>query len=307
MTRWFIPASLRLRRKEPRDPLIAEKYRCLGILGQGAFGIVHLAVDIKTHQRFAMKEISKSRLERQQRYQPRPASNEQKKRRLNPTIDQFRLKEADILRNLPAHTNIIQLIEVIQDPDYSQDSIFLVMELAEKGVVMTLSEPTLYSVQQCRSIFRQLVYAVDHLHQQGIVHGDIKPHNLLLSKDNTVKLVDFGHAIHLCDIDRSFYSMSSPAFTAPEVIKKQAIKLYAATCADVWAMGVTLYCLVYGQLPFQTTNLLDLFEEIQTKDIHYPHTLDSQLLDVFSKLLEKDPTQRVTLKEIKLHPWLQTE
>ncbi|KAI8365442.1 kinase-like domain-containing protein [Choanephora cucurbitarum] len=195
MTHWFIPASLRLRRKEPRDPLIAGRYRCLGVLGQGAYGIVHLAVDNKTHQRFAMKEISKSRLERQQqsdrRYQPRLASNEQKKRRLNPTT-------------------------VLQDPDYSLDSIFLELELAEKGVVMTLSEPTFYFVQQCRSIFRQLVYVVDHLHQQGIVHGDIKPHNLLLSKDNRVKLVDFGHAIYLCDI----YSMSSPAFTAPEVIKK---------------------------------------------------------------------------------------
>lgn len=96
------------------------------------------------------------------------------------------------------------------------------MEYAEKGVVMeiaphSVSEPL--SDSQCRKVFKQLAEAVDHIHKSGVVHRDIKPQNLLLSKDNTVKLIDFGNAIFVPDTI-SYSSTGTPAFMAPELLKK---------------------------------------------------------------------------------------
>ncbi|KAI7897952.1 kinase-like domain-containing protein [Cokeromyces recurvatus] len=301
MVHWFnSPLQFHRRWKETKNEkqyIGNGRYRLLHEIGQGTSSIVHLAIDLKTKQKYAIKEISKSRLARQYQsnlfYQNKKRdsmsyskemivsnTDYSKKRKLNNTIQQqiitkqmtLVVKEATILKQLSKHINIIDFIEMIQDSEY-EDSIFIVTEFVEKGVVMDIiphSSTKPYSEIQCYLIFKQLVAAVDHLHQNQIIHGDIKPQNLILSKDNSLRLIDFGTATFIINKATHYdYKMSgTPAFMAPELLKKtskEGSEPSSPTCIDIWSMGITLYCLVYGHLPFERTHLLDLYFDIQNK------------------------------------------
>ncbi|KAI9480661.1 MAG: kinase-like domain-containing protein [Benjaminiella poitrasii] len=316
---------------------ICGRYKLLYEIGHGASAIVHLAIDMKTKKKYAVKEISKSRLKCQHRlelfHQQGPTNRRRrpvcmlsaeeandiqlKKRKLNSNFQQQKMneetliiRETDILKQLPKHTNIIKFVEVLQDPKY-EDSIFIVTEFAEKGVVMDVvpySTTKPYSDAQCRHIFKQLVGAVDHLHQNNMIHGDIKPQNLILTNDDSVKLIDFGSAACITNIldygYRSSGSLGSPAFMAPELLKKKAVleneKVNSPTCADIWSMGITLYCLAYGHLPFERTNILELYSDIHTKPVEHSAKIDRSLKNLIDRLLAKDPKDRITMKEIKV-------
>ncbi|KAI8080160.1 kinase-like domain-containing protein [Gilbertella persicaria] len=305
MTRWFIHSSLRLRWKESKH-LLDGRYKLIHSLGQGASGIVYLGIDVKTNQRYAIKELSKSRLYRVEFMQHSSFRKDTKKRKLNKPTRMI-VDEADIMAQISPHLNIIKLIQVVQDPEYNDDSIFIVMELAEKGVVMDIVPHAViqpYSDYQSKAIFRQLVSAVSHLHQHDVVHRDIKPQNLLMTSNNTLKLIDFGHATRIKDMKKTFHSVGSPAFMAPESIKKKVSEEQSALQADIWSMGITLYCLVYGRLPFEKSSLLDLFDDIQNKKVPHSDTIDPQLKHLINGMLEKDPKTRFTIKDIETHVWL---
>lgn len=177
MTRWFNHWKHRR--------YLDGRYHLLREIGRGASGIVHLALDVKTNTYYAIKELNKSRLERQSQAEllwgprrtriPSDEHVQLKKRKLN---QQVVVQEVEILKEVPQHENIIKFIQVIHD----QDSIFIgknsralcqhvyscflvVTELAEKGVVMDMMPHSVvepYSDAQCRNIFKQLVNAVDH-------------------------------------------------------------------------------------------------------------------------------------------------
>lgn len=349
MPRWF-NAPLKLHRRWKSQSHLSNsnkrhingRYILLNEIGHGASGIVHLAVDVDSNTRYAIKELSKSKLERQYHSEmlrksgpvgrrSRPSSTlstssesslddtlttlgvtQSKRRKLNETGDRSTdiINESNILRKLLPHENIANFIEVINnDPEYP-DSIFIVMEYAEKGVVMdiaphSVSEPL--SDSRCRKVFKQLAEAVDHIHKSGVVHRDIKPQNLLLSKDNTVKLIDFGNAIFVPDTI-SYSSTGTPAFMAPELLKKvpQSQAQCSPTSVDLWSMGVTLYCLTYGHLPFEKSSLLDLYADIQHSKVTHPTTddVDPLLVDLINQLLVKNPHERITMEGLKSHPWM---
>lgn len=174
----------------------------------------------------------------------------------NKTATVTTLQEAEILQCLPNHENIIKFIEIIDDPEH-QESIFLVTEIAEKGIVMDVKPHQVtkpYSNDVCRHIFEQLVEAVDHckypyepitavkthtviVHRNKIIHRDIKPQNLVLSNDSTVKLIDFGNATCITNGRlKSSCSVGSPAFMAPELLKKgmstEHHSLYFVLCTN---------------------------------------------------------------------------
>ncbi|KAG0791525.1 hypothetical protein G6F16_003454 [Rhizopus arrhizus] len=271
---WFYtPLYLHCRWKTRKYRMIGNRYRLIRQIGRGSTGLVYLAIDIKTHTRCAIKEICK-----------------QKNR-----------QESSILKELGPHKNIIGFIEVIED----SGSIYLVMEMAKKGAIMdivphSLTEP--YSNHQCKHLFKQLVNAVYHLHQRGIIHGDIKPENILLTNHQTVRLIDFGNASRISDMTAKI-TTGSPAFMAPELLKKV---LHSPTSSDIWALGVTLYCLAYGHLPFEKSSFIQLYQDILTKPVPHSQTINPQLKDLINQLLEKDPNKRITLDKVKHHPWLMT-
>lgn len=171
MTRWY-NAPLQLHRRWKQSKLHLNKrqidngrYSILDQIGQGASGIVHLAVEAKTNKKFAIKEMNKSRLQRRH-YQSQLINNrkpESKKRKLEDL--KLQIEEIEILKQLPAHLNVIQLIEVIDNDPENEDSIFIVTEIAEKGIIMDVTPHAMtkpISEGQCREIFSQLVDAVEH-------------------------------------------------------------------------------------------------------------------------------------------------
>ncbi|KAI8642261.1 kinase-like domain-containing protein [Parasitella parasitica] len=321
MTRWFhAPLQLRRRWKQPKSNLNKRqidngRYTLIHQIGQGASCMVHLAVEATTNKRFAIKEMSKSRLERQYRQSQlaisrRPLYPESKKRKLDQ--EHVGIEEIEILKQLPAHPNIIQFVQVIDNDPENEDSIFIVTELAEKGIVMDVTPHSVTKPipeDQCRVIFSQLVNAVEHLHSNRIVHRDIKPQNLVMSNNNIVKLIDFGNATCITDkLSSTSSSVGSPAFMAPELLKRAARRQQESTtsptCADLWSMGVTLYCLVYGRLPFERSSLMDLYGDIQNKAVEHSDDIDSSLKDLIDKLLEKNPENRIAIQDVKTHSWL---
>ncbi|KAF9577664.1 hypothetical protein BGW38_006987, partial [Lunasporangiospora selenospora] len=215
--------------------------------------------------------------------------------------------EVAILKKLH-HPNIVKLYEVL---DVAQeDSMYMVFEWCEKGVLMPVSltetyEPT-FSDEECRDVFQQMVLGIEYLHEHDIVHKDIKPDNLLRSSDGTVKIVDFGvsEMFDKKGSDMTKKSAGSPAFMAPEQCRADHGE-FSGRASDVWSMGVTLFCLRYGRLPFISTSILDMQRAIRDDGFIVPETeSDERFQTLIHQLLEKDPSKRITVEQLRDDPWL---
>lgn len=145
----------------------------------------------------------------------------------------------------------------------------------------------------------------DLVHSQSIIHRDIKPDNLLVSQDDVLKVVDFGvsEMFEKPDGMKVKKSAGSPAFLAPELCSPHGE--VSGTAADIWSMGVCLYCFRYGKIPFNRPTVLDMYEAIQTEKPHIPDDEDPVFASVLNRLLEKDPEKRITVEELRVsteHP-----
>ncbi|KAG0465724.1 hypothetical protein HPP92_019888 [Vanilla planifolia] len=141
--------------------------------------------------------------------------------------------------------------------------------------------------------------------REGVVHGDIKPENLLVTKNGVVKIGDFSisHTFE-DDNDLLWRSPGTPVFTAPEC----CIGLtYHGKTADVWAVGVTLYCMVLGYCPFIGDSIQDTYDKIVHGPLIIPENVDPDLKELLCGLLCKDPSQRITLESAAMHPWVVRE
>nr|ABW82711.1 calcium/calmodulin-dependent protein kinase [Botrytis cinerea] len=297
-------------------------------IGRGSFGAVHLAVD-QYGTEFAVKEFSKSRLRkraqsnvlRRPHYVRRPGNlaagsgfnsplhrrsasdihiNEQ---RGNPL---YLIKEEIAIMKKLNHPNLVSLIEVLDDPE--EDSLYMVLEMCKKGVVMKVglgekADP--YDVESCRYWFRDLILGIEYLHAQGVVHRDIKPDNLLLTEDNVLKVVDFGvsEMFEKASDMMTAKSTGSPAFLPPELCITKHGDI-SGRAADIWSMGISLYCLRFGHIPFERTGVLELYEAIKNDELDYEPSIDPQFVDLMKRILEKDPKKRITMDEIREHAWV---
>ncbi|ESZ95013.1 BcCMK3, calcium/calmodulin-dependent protein kinase [Sclerotinia borealis F-4128] len=297
-------------------------------IGRGSFGAVHIAVD-QYGREFAVKEFSKSRLRkraqsnilRRPHYVRRPGHlaagsglnsplhrhsasdihiNEQQG---NPL---YLIKEEIAIMKKLNHPNLVSLIEVLDDPE--EDSLYMVLEMCKKGVVMKVGlgdRAVPYDVESCRCWFRDLILGIEYLHAQGVVHRDIKPDNLLLTEDDVLKVVDFGvsEMFEKASDMMTAKSTGSPAFLPPElcIMKHGDV---SGRAADIWSMGISLYCLRFGHIPFEQTGVLELYEAIKNDEIEYEPDLDPEFVDLMKRLLEKNPKNRITMDEIREHPWV---
>lgn len=134
-----------------------------------------------------------------------------------------------------------------------------------------------------------------------MVHRDIKPDNLLLTEDDVLKISDFGvsEMFDKPDNMRTTKSAGSPAFLPPELCVAKHGEV-SGKAADIWSMGVSLYCLRYGRIPFEQTGILDMYEAIKNETVHLPADEEPEFVDLINRILEKDPEKRITMAELRV-------
>uniref|UniRef100_A0A673BSE4 Protein kinase domain-containing protein n=1 Tax=Sphaeramia orbicularis TaxID=375764 RepID=A0A673BSE4_9TELE len=206
-------------------------------------------------------------------------------------------QEIAILKKLD-HVNIVKLVEVLDDP--AEDNLHM------GDPVMEVPTDNPFSEEQARLYFRDIILGMEYLHYQKIVHRDIKPSNLLLGDDGHVKIADFGVSNQFEGNDALLSSTAgTPAFMAPETLSDKR-KSFSGKALDVWAMGVTLYCFVFGKCPFIDEYILALHNKIRTKPVDFPESpqICEELRTLILRMLDKNPDTRITIPEIKVDQWV---
>ncbi|XP_072523721.1 calcium/calmodulin-dependent protein kinase kinase 1 isoform X2 [Salminus brasiliensis] len=299
--------SKRVSISDAQDCIQLNQYKLKSEIGKGSYGVVKLAYNEDDDKYYAMKVVSKKKLMKQYGFPRRPpprgpkaALGEQPKV-LGPLERVY--QEIAILKKLD-HLNIVKLVEVLDDP--AEDNLHMVFELMQKGPVMEVPTDSPFSEEQARLYFRDIVLGIEYLHYQKIVHRDIKPSNLLLGDDGHVKIADFGVSNQFEGNDALLSSTAgTPAFMAPETLSDNR-KSFSGKALDVWAMGVTLYCFVFGKCPFIDEYILALHNKIRSKSVEFPEmpAVSEGFRNLILRMLDKNPDTRITLPEIKLDPWV---
>ncbi|KAI9101318.1 kinase-like domain-containing protein [Phlyctochytrium arcticum] len=277
-------------------------YIVLKSLGSGAFSHVKLAVHSRDGRRVAIKMLEK------------PGISSSASSSAGPTSAlKTATTEADLIASLE-HPNIIRLVEILDTPTHT----CLVLEYASGGELYDLiaDHPNLLTEDRVRPLFRDLCIAVKYLHDNHIAHRDLKVENVLLDSSNSVKLTDFGLAQKFDPNIPLTARCGSEEYAAPELI--QALP-YDGRKTDLWALGIILFALLTGELPFSPRpgeRPRSLFHRICRGDFHFPdegkagsttapHVSDSAK-DLVRRILKPNPARRATMEEVLAHPWLTT-
>ncbi|KAI8340932.1 kinase-like domain-containing protein, partial [Chlamydoabsidia padenii] len=267
-----------------RDPL--GHYRLVETLGIGEFGKIKLGIHTETDQKVAIKII---------------------KKRSDPTILAKIEREIEILKSL-RHPHIVKLIEVVE----TDTKIGIILEYASGGELFeyVLSHNSL-DEDTARNLFAQLISSVKYMHVKGIVHRDLKLENMLFLDDEQTQLIvsDFGFA-NGDKKDLLKTSCGSPTYAAPELVFPSS-NGYKGQAADIWSLGVILYCMVCGYLPFdddpenpESANLHRLYQHIKSSTLSFPDSISPEAQDLIQHMLQPDPRKRCNIGFVIRHPWL---
>lgn len=262
------------------------KYLMGDLLGEGSYGKVKEMLDSETLCRRAVKILKKKKLRRI----PNGEANVK--------------KEIQLLRRLQ-HKNVIQLVDVLYNEE--KQKMYMVMEYCVCGMQEMLDSvpEKRFPVFQAHGYFCQLIDGLEYLHSQGIVHKDIKPGNLLLTTDGSLKISDLGvaEALHpFAEDDTCRTSQGSPAFQPPEIAN--GLDTFSGFKVDIWSAGVTLYNITTGLYPFEGDNIYKLFENIGKGDYTVPEECGPLLSDLLRGMLEYDPAKRFSIQNIRQHNWV---
>ncbi|KAF3706697.1 Calcium/calmodulin-dependent protein kinase kinase 1 [Channa argus] len=299
--------SKRVSISDTQDCIQLNQYKLKSDIGKGSYGVVKLAYNEDDDKYYAMKLVSKKKLMKQFGFPRRPpprgpkAAQGEQPKILGPLERVY--QEIAILKKLD-HVNIVKLVEVLDDP--AEDNLHMVFELMRKGPVMEVPTDNPLSEEQARLYFRDIILGIEYLHYQKIVHRDIKPSNLLLGDDGHVKIADFGVSNQFEGNDALLSSTAgTPAFMAPETLSDKR-KSFSGKALDVWAMGVTLYCFVFGKCPFIDDYILALHNKIRTKPVDFSEIpkISEELQTLILRMLDKNPDTRITIPEIKEDQWV---
>ncbi|XP_014616564.1 PREDICTED: probable serine/threonine-protein kinase DDB_G0278845 isoform X2 [Polistes canadensis] len=275
------------------------QYRLMDNIGQGSYGIVKLAYNEEDETHYAMKILSKRKLMKKAGIFGRMAPG--RKGSADPLAKVYR--EIALLKKLD-HPNVVKLVEVLDDPD--EDNLYLVFELVQKGEVLQIPTDKPLDEDTARKNFRDVVMGIEYLHYQRIVHRDIKPSNLLVDSDGRIKIADLGVSAELRASGELLSGPAgTPAFAAPETTILNAH--YSGTPCDVWSMGVTLYSLVTGKVPWDGAgSIIGVQDAIRTEPLKFPERpkLSQDLRDLIERMLAKRPNDRISLQCLKEHVWL---
>lgn len=255
-------------RRTGEEPHIG-KYRLLKTIGKGNFAKVKLAKHIPTGKEVAIKIIDKTQL--------------------NPGSLQKLFREVRIMKTLD-HPNIVKLFQVIE----TEKTLYLVMEYASGGEVFDyLVLHGRMKEKEARAKFRQIVSAVQYCHQKKIIHRDLKAENLLLDSEMNIKIADFGFSNEFIPGNKLDTFCGSPPYAAPELFQG---KKYDGPEVDVWSLGVILYTLVSGSLPFDGSTLRELRERVLRGKYRIPFYMSTDCENLLKKFLVLNPARRASLE-----------
>ncbi|XP_061181853.1 maternal embryonic leucine zipper kinase-like isoform X3 [Saccostrea echinata] len=256
-------------------------YHLRETIGSGGFAKVKLAYHALTGEKVAIKIMDK--------------------RSLGEDLPRVKT-EIEAMKDL-CHQHICKLYQVIE----TETKFFMILEYCPEGELFDyiVSKDKL-SEDEARIFFRQIVSAVAYIHSQGYAHRDLKPENLLLDEDQNLKLIDFG----LCAKPKGgmdsqlFTCCGSPAYAAPELVSGRE---YLGSEADLWSMGILLYALLCGYLPFDDDKIPSLYKKIQSGKYETPSWLSEESKSLITSMLQVDPKKRVTIRNLLNHSWLMSE
>ncbi|XP_058465614.1 serine/threonine-protein kinase MARK1-like isoform X5 [Malaya genurostris] len=253
------------------------KYKLLKTIGKGNFAKVKLAKHVPTSKEVAIKIIDKTQL--------------------NASSLQKLYREVRIMKLLD-HPNIVKLFQVIE----TEKTLYLVMEYASGGEVFDyLVLHGRMKEKEARAKFRQIVSAVQYCHQKRIIHRDLKAENLLLDSEMNIKIADFGFSNQFTPGSKLDTFCGSPPYAAPELFQGRK---YDGPEVDVWSLGVILYTLVSGSLPFDGATLRELRERVLRGKYRIPFYMSTDCENLLKKFLVLNPAKRASLESIMKDKWM---
>ncbi|KAL4508143.1 hypothetical protein ABPG72_021516 [Tetrahymena utriculariae] len=262
------------------------QYEILQTIGEGGFGKVVLAEHKQTKEKFAIKYVNTSLIGN--------ASD----------IDMV-FREAEVLKNLN-HRNIVRIFNCYT---LKGMEVVFIMEYLQGGELLEyVTKKGRLSELEARQFFRQIVDAIQYCHKENVIHRDLKLENILLSQSTSssiIKIIDFGIA-GVGNLNTNKLNVGSLRYMAPEVLLKQVQSLQKSI--DIWSLGVILYTLVVGNLPFNGETPSEIIQKITTSDYCFPMQVEAiltdEIKDLIINILIVNPEKRFSLKQIRQHEWM---
>ncbi|KAI9104952.1 kinase-like domain-containing protein, partial [Phlyctochytrium arcticum] len=272
------PDGANQRESTPSSDEFVGRWRIHKTIGQGTYGKVRLGVDPLTGEKVAVKVIEKAQVQSAKQI--------------------ARLQREIRFLRLLHHPHIVQVFDVNETEHF----IYIVMEYASGGELFDyIVAHKRVKEKEARSFFRQVLSAVDYCHKNAVIHRDLKPENLLLDETKTIKIIDFGFGNNFTSEGLLDTFCGSPFYAAPEMILG---KKYEGPEVDMWSLGVILFALLCGHLPFDDDNMKELYRKIASGSYTCPDYLLPSARHLIGRLITVDPKKRATLDEVFLHPWI---
>lgn len=244
------------------------------LIGRGSFASVYKASDTENQITYAVKKIS--------------IKNKNHKKILE--------NELNLLRNLH-HINIINIHDILQDKN---NTIYLVLDYYKLGDLSNFLNGKMLKEKYCQKYTIQLKNGLEYLYRKKIIHRDLKPQNILVSDSFILKITDFGFAKYFTNNMMINTLCGSPLYMAPEIIKKSSYNIKS----DLWSLGIIIYEMLNGTVPFKGKNIIELERNIDKKELIIKKTLSKECKYLIEQLLKDNPNERCNWEFIFNYSWL---